>query len=184
MTSVEADLWTENLGKLKTYYKKYGNYNVPLNWKPDKQFSRWIENIRKHTNRIPKELYKQLQRIKFNFTVQSDWDTMFSRLEAFYEKYGNSYVPPFQFEKLFDWTVNQRHAKSFLTREQTDKLNSLNFDWETLTDYDLKWQDKYQELIKFKKKYGHTKVPQYFEENKKLGDWVSKQRRKKTEGTL
>jgi hypothetical protein len=45
--------WEENLRKLKAYYKKYRNFNVPSQWSKDKQLSTWVENIRKHPDRLP-----------------------------------------------------------------------------------------------------------------------------------
>ncbi|HEY8934092.1 MAG TPA: helicase associated domain-containing protein [Cyclobacteriaceae bacterium] len=182
----EKEIWKEKISKLKAYRKKHGNYDVPFNWKEDTKFSKWVENIRRYPNKLPMELQKQLTKIGFDFKIESSWDSMFSKLKIFYKKHGDSYVPPLQreYETLFDWTVNQRRSKSYLTKEQIKKLDSLNFEWTILTDKDIKWQSKYQELAAFKKKYGHVKVPQYFKENKELGDWVSKQRRSQTVGKL
>ncbi|HTJ48854.1 MAG TPA: helicase associated domain-containing protein [Cyclobacteriaceae bacterium] len=184
--SKEKNIWKEKISKLKAYHKKHGNYNIPLDWKEDVKFSKWVENIRRQPTKLPKELHQQLTKIGFDFNIVSDWEHMFSKLKIFYKKHGDSYVPPLQreYEALFDWTVNQRRAKPYLTKEQIKKLDSLNFEWTILTDSDLLWQNRYQELAEFKKKYGHARVPQYFKDNKKLGNWVSRQRRSNTEGKL
>lgn len=178
--------WKENFNKLKAYLKKYGNFDVPSQWDNDKRLSRWVENIRKHPDRLSASQYNALVKIGFNFGDPSGWDTMFRRLEEFYIKHGHSYVPSDQkkYESLFDWSSNQRRAKSLLTSRQVQKLDSLQFDWETLTDKDIRWEQMYQKLLIFKKKYGHTKVPQDFKENKTLGGWVSKQRGSKTRKLL
>ncbi len=184
--SESIDFWVENIKMLKAYRKEYGDFNVPINWKKNLQFSRWVENIRKHPKKLPLEYYNQLKKIGFDFHIASNWETMFLRLKAFYKKHGDSYVPPLQHEHedLFDWTINQRRAKSYLTSEQIKKLNTLDFEWDILSDSDIKWQEKYQELVSFKKQHGHARVPQYYKTNPKLGDWVSKQRRSKTIGKL
>ena len=38
------------------------------------------------------------------------------------------------------------------------------------------WNHYYEELIQYKHQHGHTRVPQQYAPNKKLGDWVSRQR--------
>jgi len=48
------------------------------------------------------------------------------------------------------------------------------FTWEIFED---NWQEKYAELIIFKKNTGHCNVPHLSKTNKKLGSWVLKQRR-------
>ncbi len=178
--------WKENFRKLKAYYKKYRNFNVPSQWSKDKQLSTWVENIRKHPNRLPGNQYNALVKIGFSFQDPSDWNSQFYRLEEFYKQHGHSYVPSDQkkYESLFDWSHNQRQAKSLLTDTQIKKLDSLQFDWNALTDKDIKWEQMYQELMVFKKKYGHTKVPQELKENKSLGAWVSNQRSNKTKKIL
>eukprot|EP01083_Nonionella_stella_P072499 195541_1 len=34
------------------------------------------------------------------------------------------------------------------------------------------WYDMYNQLLEFKQKHGHTKVPRQYNKNKKLGNWV------------
>lgn len=178
--------WKENVAKLKAYFKQHGNFNIPADWKKDNTLSRWIANIRKHPNRLTAKQRGDLERIGFNFNVVADWDSMFQRLERFYEKYGHSYIPSNQknLEDLFDWTVNQRRSKSLLTVGQIKKLDSVDFDWDALTDKDIQWKLMYRELVEFKRRHGHAKVPQDFKENPALGSWVAKQRRRKTEKAL
>jgi hypothetical protein len=145
-----------------------------------------VENIRKHPEKLRPGQRKELQRIGFDFQQDTTWDDMFYQLEAYFEKHGHSYVPPDQkeFEKLFDWTVNQRNAKTLLTKKQIEKLNSLRFDWEMLSYKDFQWERRYHELVSFKRKYGHTRVPYKFKANVELAGWVAHQRKNKTEEKL
>jgi len=47
-----------------------------------------------------------------------------------------------------------------------------------VADYEKKsWDERFEDLMKFKKKYGHARVPQQFKEDRQLGEWVHKQRR-------
>ncbi len=45
-----------------------------------------------------------------------------------------------------------------------------------MTEYDKKWNMKYEQLVKLKQEKGHCMVPPRYEQNKSLGMWVSKQR--------
>jgi hypothetical protein len=185
MVKEDSKVWKENFRKLKAYHQKYGSFNVPSEGK-DKLLARWLENIRKHPERLPAKSYNALMKLGFQFHATSDWNTMFSKLESFYRKHGHTYVSSNEpaLESLFDWITNQRLSKAVLTPAQIQKLNSVQFDWETRTHKDIQWSEMYRELLDFKKKHGHVKVPQGFEENKALGSWVSRQRSSKTRNIL
>jgi hypothetical protein len=45
-----------------------------------------------------------------------------------------------------------------------------------MTTSDQKWNLKYEKLVEYKREKGHCVVPQSYEQDKTLGDWVSKQR--------
>lgn len=185
MVMEDLKVWKENFRKLKAYHQKYGSFDVSSEGK-DKQLARWVENIRKHPKRLPAKSYKALVQIGFPFRTSTDWNTMFGKLENFYRKHGHIYVPSNEpaLESLFDWTTNQRLSRSVLTAAQVQKLNSLQFDWEPRTHKEMQWDEMYRELVAFKKKHGHTKVPQDFKENRALGSWVSRQRSSKTRNIL
>jgi hypothetical protein len=38
---------------------------------------------------------------------------------------------------------------------------------------DTRWDNMFNQLLEFKQKYGHVKVPARYNENKKLGVWVT-----------
>jgi glycerol-3-phosphate cytidylyltransferase-like family protein len=38
------------------------------------------------------------------------------------------------------------------------------------------WYDMYNQLLEFKQKHGHVKVPRQYNENRKLGNWVNNRR--------
>lgn len=45
-----------------------------------------------------------------------------------------------------------------------------------ITKFDINWDAKYNELLLFRKRFGHCNVPQRWSENKTLGSWVIRQR--------
>ena len=70
-----------------------------------------------------------------------------------------------------------------MTRAQRQKLESLgNFVWTVhrapvpLAPRTSWWDLRYGELVEYRKRHGHTKVPQHWPENKGLGKWVAKMR--------
>jgi uncharacterized protein YbgA (DUF1722 family) len=45
-----------------------------------------------------------------------------------------------------------------------------------MTEHDKKWYMHYEQLVDFKRKYGHCMVPQKSKEDRSLGEWVNRQR--------
>ena len=60
-------------------------------------------------------------------------------------------------------------------------LEKINFAWDPL---EASWQDKYQELIQYKRVKGNTNVSKRYPENTSLGLWVMRQRTAKKNGLL
>ena len=56
-----------------------------------------------------------------------------------------------------------------LTDDRIRRLQSLGFVWSLRDD----WQKHYGELKAFKAKHGHCNVPARYNENRRLGIWVS-----------
>lgn len=106
------------------------------------------------------------------------WHIRFNELVEFYKKNGHCIVPS-TFEKLGPWTKNQRHEyklyqenkTSILTAERIEALNSMNFVWSVKPR--SSWESRFEELKRFHKKHGHTKVPNRMI---KLRRWVTNQR--------
>ena len=80
-----------------------------------------------------------------------------------------------------DWVHNirRRRKKGKLSEEQIQKLDNLGFSWGT--DRALRgtlptWDERFDELRKYKTKHGNCSVPQ---RQGPLGQWVSKQRYRK-----
>ena len=108
-------------------------------------------------------------------------------LSVFYDEYGHSDVPRGYMAGTFrlgSWVSRQRHQKwhNALTDERTNRLNELGFIWDTSMK---RWMEGFEALKSFKKREGHTLVPQqYHEDNFQLGKWVHKQRRYRDSLTL
>ncbi len=101
------------------------------------------------------------------------WRKMFGRLATFRSRYGHCRVPETHSPELCSWVERQRRFRDRLNREQRAALNLLDFDW---CPYVTQWERSFQELVAFKKRFGHCRVTARWRENPSLGDWVFRQR--------
>jgi len=109
------------------------------------------------------------------------WEEKFNELARFKETHGHCDVPTQNpSTPLGRWVNMQRlnHGKQTrgfrISAEKIAKLESIGFTWRHF-DRDG-WDTRFQELVEYKKEKGDCKVPQFYENNRKLGKWVSKQR--------
>jgi hypothetical protein len=62
-----------------------------------------------------------------------------------------------------------------MTEERAKRLEEIDFQWSTKDPRHVPWDARYEELVAFVKKYGHSQVPIGWEKNIKLSNWVSTQ---------
>ena len=108
------------------------------------------------------------------------WDERFGELVKFKEENGHCNVPN-RYDKnpsLGSWVSKQRqdYKKKGLTQDRIDKLNAIGFDWNRDMQWDIQWDNKFAELVKFKEENDHCNVPGRYDKNPSLGSWVSAQR--------
>jgi hypothetical protein len=59
---------------------------------------------------------------------------------------------------------------SDLTQERIDRLNKLGFEWDVAKKV-VPWEERFNEIVAYKEKYGNTNVPRNWKENPSLGEW-------------
>ncbi len=86
--------------------------------------------------------------------------------------------------KLARWVgqQRQRRKKGMVAEVQIRLLDELGFTWQHRERGS--WEDRYQDLLTFKAKYGHCNVPFAYKETPKLGAFVNSMRTKKANGDL
>jgi len=115
---------------------------------------------------------------------EKTWFQMLQEMIAYKNEYGDCLVPV-EFEKnpkLGKWVDRQRQQyrylkegkSSHLEPKRIEALEREGFVW---SSYDLKWSNRYKELLAFKEIFGHCIVPRHVKEYDKLWAWVFKQKR-------
>lgn len=192
--SGEDAAWNQKFYELMVYKAKYGNVNVRAADEDNKGLYKWIMQQRKEykllkspegSSVLNAERVSVLESINFSFGTRGDenWFHHYENLKKFKEKHGHLLVPrKADIPGLGDWVVTQRmqHAQlldgqpSQLTPLRRELLDEIGFVWQIRVR--PAWQSRFDELVEYKKKNGHSKVPQHYVENRALGKWVAKQR--------
>ncbi|KAL7557493.1 hypothetical protein ACA910_019339 [Epithemia clementina (nom. ined.)] len=116
------------------------------------------------------------------------WDEMLNRLMAYKRENGHCLVPNRYPDdpSLGSWVSTQRRQHRILleggneptsmTEERIARLEAIGFQWSTKDPRHVPWQHRYDQLVAFKERFGHSQVPIGWEENVQLSNWVSTQR--------
>ena len=114
------------------------------------------------------------------------WMGMFEKLVAYKNQHNNTMVPQ-RYEKdlkLGQWVNTQRRNQrnDELFPKRLGLLNSVDFIWVggsggKIAVGNKKWMSMFQKLVEYKKEHKNTMVPMRYNEDPKLGWWVSKQRK-------
>ena len=182
--------------------KREMNVDVPLN----KERCKKLDDIGFEWNGPSKQRKEPKKRAPRSIGSGSQrdivWNQAFERLCNFKESFGHANVPV-RYEadpKLGGWVDTQRtqykkyqakltelmsevcdevEAQSKLNsttgrldQERIARLESIGFQWRVRDQ----WHRQYEALVDFKNERGHTHVPARYNENRKLGSWVTSQR--------
>jgi hypothetical protein len=145
----------------------------------EKGFSlgQWVVNQRANKT-LSAERRRRLNKIGFVWDpFAADWDKGFGYLKSFRKREGHCRVP-YGFLKdgfgLGFWVTSQRANKDKMSSERRQRLNSLGFIWDVR---EAAWDEGFRNLISFKDREGHCRVPARYKENGfGLGRWSDLQR--------
>jgi len=105
------------------------------------------------------------------------WNAKYQELVEFKKKHGHLKVKHADNKSLYIWMKFQRSKRDGklkpLTDDQIRLLDEIDFQWDMKRN--TAWNERYQELIEFKKKHGHFNA----EYNSSLYLWQQVQRRKR-----
>ena len=178
--------WEQMYEQLETYQKEHGDCNVSLR-SPD-ELGRWVINQRTayKKGRLSPERFKELEILGFVWdTLEAQWEEMYEILVDYKREHGDCNVPKRYPENptFGNWILNQRqnYKKYQLSQDKIERLNGLGFIWDTI---DLRWENKYSELLIYREEYGNCNVPSNYSENPNLAMWVGHQRQAYKKGKL
>ena len=179
-----AEKWEKGFNELLKFKDKTGHCSVPQTFISDSGFKlgSWVTLQRQKAESLSGERIASLNEIGFIWDpITEQWEQGFDELLKFKDKTGHCRVPTTFISEgglaLGNWVSNQRTKAESLSLERFTRLNEIGFIWDPITE---QWEQGFDELLKFKDKTGHCRVPTIFisEGGFKLGNWVSNQRSK------
>ncbi len=190
-----AHKWEKRFAELQDFHRRFGHCNVPHKWEENSQLATWAYKQRaKHlAGRLSEDRRMRLSELGFewargNYFVtlnEGSWEQRFRELQDFHRRFGHCNVPkawPTN-RQLGTWVHKQRarYLRGRLQPDRTCRLEELGFEWQRGT---LKWEERFEELQEFHRRFGHCKVPASWQEAPKLHRWASKQRTRYSRGRL
>ena len=152
---------------------------VPRSWEENKKLASWVGSQRglRKNSKLDNDKIKRLDELGFAWEPdQQVWEKRFQELEDYKQEHGDCLIPDKWLEnkQLSNWVKVQRRAKKQgkLDGKKIKRLNNLGFVWNPIKQA---WEDRFQELVAYKREHGDCLVRSSWE-NKKLAKWVSHQR--------
>ena len=177
----QKNIWERRFTELKLYVSKHGHANVPSTFRENDGLSRWVIKQRQRWREglLEEDRCDRLFKVGFIFDPQKEeWDAMFNAISKFFETH-NHFIVPRDTEnnkRLAIWATRQRklYKENKLEKERVKRLSAIEFVWDKAEVF---WEDRFSELVKFKEKTGHCRVPRDYKENPSLGNWVKNLKR-------
>lgn len=120
-------LWEENYQKLKEFYQIHGHCNVPISYKSDPAFGRWVRKQRAVEPELSLERIERLNALQFSWKLRDDiWIEHYYNLKKYIETHHN--LPRYNTEyRLYNWVKRQRykHQNMQLKEDQVEMLKKL-----------------------------------------------------------
>jgi len=185
--NIVDNYWDTMYLRLADFQKRHGNCDISKEF--DKELYTWVRTQRPNlkNGKLSEEKIVRLKAIGFSSDVLVDkWNHMFSELEKYYKKYGNSKVPKTYADQneLGKWVLAQRRQfkEEKLSDERIKRLNTLDFVWDPFENL---WAIRYEELNEYFNVNGHSDAPMKIKgKNFSLGSWAYNQRKDRLDGKL
>lgn len=122
--------------------------------------------------------------LKYRQYQAENWSERYEALIDFRKNHGHCLVPNSYPEDvaLAQWVKRQRYQyklkqegkRSTLSDERVEALENIGFVWDS---HRAVWDERFNELIDYKRINGNCNVPSRYTENRQLAVWVKRQRR-------
>lgn len=201
-------LWNTMFAAVVTYKKKHGHSLVQPDDGMDGRLHRWAAERRSEARKgtLRADRRRRLDKVGFqwggHYHRWIGWETRFAQLAAYKKRFGDCDVPCHwpKDRRLGHWVSNQRsfRCKGWLSQERIDRLDKIGFRWlarfrldappqsfrEQMKALDQLWESKLAELVRFKKKHGHCRIPSTDSRWHSLFRWAERQRQHWRAGRL
>ena len=185
--------WDRAYTAAEAYYRKFGNLDVPMDYKTDSGLvlGAWVKNQRKRfiLGRLEEERKVKLDAIGMVWTADGGWMSRYELLKKYYEKHGTICISQSYVEDgvwLGKWIVMQKkyYEQGKLSDEQAKLLRALPL--EQVSPENKAWYTAYEDAVDYWKKHGHLNMAKDYQGKSgiRLGAWLIVQRRKKKLGEL
>jgi hypothetical protein len=195
--------WDRNYALVLSFAKEQGHLNLPSTNRETRRLATWLRR-QKQRAQMPnyqKEKFVALL-TQYELNQQSRlenereaWDSMYKKLLAHYEKYGDFVVPIGDDKTLHKWILYQRQRakQDRLPEERRKKLVEIDFEFKCNSKHKetsfsaiqiMQWDTMYEQLAEFSRSHGHCVVPCKYDDNFRLGHWVIKQRHDSNKGIM
>jgi hypothetical protein len=183
---IPSETWEEAFRKLLKFKESEGHCRVPPTCSIDNfNLGTWVIYQRSNRGRqnLSPEQKQKLDEIGFIWDpIAVAWKEGYEKLRKYFYENGNSdvkkgYIYKDGF-KLGNWVHQQRQSKDSISEYRKKMLDALNFDWDPLQ---TQWQTTLEDLMIFKKQYGHLRVPATYKtpSGNSLGSFVANIRKNK-----
>lgn len=189
--------WRERFEELRAFRERSGHCRVPFSNKP---FARWVQAQRDRRKRgvLLPERVERLESLGFewlppprsmadNGAFEERWQQIYACLVRFRQEHGHTDVPR-RFPavpRLGEWVKEQRHygRSGRLHPARRARLDAIGFVWSSRWPLD-RWEKRFAQLLAYRERFGHCRVPQKWKDDVPLGRWVEVQRQFKRKGRL
>ncbi|MDB4524163.1 Helicase associated domain protein [Akkermansiaceae bacterium] len=168
--------WDNWFQQLRDYKEKHGNCVVSQG-SENQDLGQWtsLQRVLHRKGKLERHRADALTNLGFSWDVREEaWEESYQQLKTYSQKHGHCLVPQHK-TSLGKWVSRQRRAKAkgLLSLEKIKRLNEIGFDWDPDK---TAWEQNFQELVDYKKRYENCMVPQGWGD-RKLANWVNVLRR-------
>lgn len=185
------EIFEERFAQLLEFRKISGHSEVPSNYSENTELASFVSDIRgKYKGgTLSSDRIARFDAIEFMWStvgLNQAWLAMFQRLIAYKEEHGDVNVPH-QWKRdgsLASWVNAQRQSwkAETLSQERFKALDEIGFTWKSRERGT--WDDRFEELAKFKSEHGHLNVPFPCPEMPKIRQFINTSRFQKAHGQL
>jgi len=159
---------------------------------------RWIAYQRQRLDRnlLPVDRRRQLLELGLESppsrAADQRWHRMYAALAEYKRAHGHCAIPWHCPEnlRLRRWVARQRdlERQGKLVQARKESLERIGLVWSDaghqLSSRARRWERMLRDLVSYKTRHGHTRIPRHSQDHPELADWVARQRHSRKVGRL